>query len=191
VENLPRDGKLRLPGIRNHLLEAHWLTSNQSLAVSDGLVFASFLPKDKFLPVVAVKLEGKLQVIPTDIHPGADNTIRLTSAAADRFYNENGEGYYDPPTLRREQWHFALKKAGSFKVTITYKPGHFARALDVQIGNQTIRTNLYGTEEQAVVSEDLALTASEDILLSLAPAAPRERGAKIDFEIDQVSLSPH
>ncbi len=190
VENQPTDGKLRLPGLRNHLVEAHWLNSNRSLAVSDGSISIYSVPAGKFLPVIAARFEGKLEVVPRAIQPGADDIIHLTSTSADRFYNENGEGYYDSPTLRREQWHFAVKRAGRYKVTITYKPGRFARLLDVQIGNQIVRANLYGTDKQAVVSDGIALAASEDVLLSLAPAAPRERGAKIDFEIDQVSVAP-
>ncbi len=190
VEHSPADGKLVLPGLRNRLIQAHWLNSDQPLQPSVGSVSFNFLPKDQFLPVVAVKFEGKLNVVLPAIQPEADNTIQLTPAAADRFFNDNGEGYYDPPTLRREQWHFAIRQAGKYKVTITYKPGHFARSLDVQIAGQTFRTNFYGTEKQAVVTEKLDLAPSEDILLSLAPAAPRERGAKIDFEIDQVSLTP-
>ena len=191
VEHMPADGKLRLPGLRNHLISAHWLGSTQPLSIDGESVSAAEAPKDQFLPVAAVTFEGRPNVIPPAIQPAAGNTIELTPATADRFYNDNGEGYYDPPTLRREQWHFAIKQPGKYKVTITYIPGRFSRLLDMQIGSQLIKASVYGEEKVPVVDAGtIDLQASEATLLSLSPAAPRERGAKIDFGIERVVLTP-
>jgi alpha-L-fucosidase len=190
VERLPPDGKLQLPGLRNHLMEAHWLGSKESLSVGDASVAINSQPTGQFLPVAAVKFEGKLNVILPAIQPDADKSIELTPAAADRFYNANGEGYYDPPTLRREQWHVAIKQAGTYKITVTYKPGRFSRLLDLQVGDRILKASFYQDAKTVADAGTVDLSPSEDLLLSLSPAAPRERGAKIDFEIERVTLTP-
>jgi alpha-L-fucosidase len=191
VEHMPAGAKLHLPGLRNQLVAAHWLGSTQPLSIDGESIAVTGAPTDQFLPVAAVQFEGPLNVIPPAIQPAADNTIQLLPGTADLFYNDNGEGYYDPPTLRREQWHFAIKQPGKYKVTISYKPGHFSRLLDMQIGTQLIKASFYSDEKVPVVDAGtLNLPASEAMLLSLSPAAPRERGAKIDFDIERVMLTP-
>ena len=193
VEQMPKDGRLVLPGLRNKLAAAHWLGSGlgsqDSLSVGDGFVAASGRPAGQFLPVAVVKFEGALRVVQAAVQPGADDSIRLLPETADRLFNDNGEGYYDAPTLRRDQWHFAVKRAGKYKVTVSYQPGRFSRLLDVEVGGQVLKANVYGKETAASEVGVIELPASEDVLLSVSPAAPRERGAQLDVEIRQVSLT--
>ena len=193
VEQMPKDGKLVLPGLRNKLVEAHWLGLGKalpdSLSVGNGVVNAGSRPAGQFLPVAVVKFDGALQVAQPAIQPGADGVIRLMPDAADRLFNDNGEGYWDGPTLRREQWHFAVKSAGKYKVTVSYQPGRFSRLLDVEVGGHILKASLYGEDKGPAEAGVIELPASEDVLISVSPAAPRERGAKLDVEIGQVLLS--
>jgi len=190
VEHPPVGGQLRLPGMQNRLLNAHWLGLDQSLSVSDGAVSAGSLPGGQFLPVAVVNFEGKLNVLQPAVQPGADQSVHLVSEAADRFYNSNGEGYWDGPTLRREEWHFAVKRAGKYQISMVYKPGHFSRLLEVHVGGTVLNLNVYGDDKQHPATAVVELAASKDTLLSVTPAAPRERGAAIDFDIQQVVITP-
>ena len=73
------------------------------------------------------------------IAPGPENSIVLVPATADRFYNTNGEGYYDSPTLRKEQWHFAVSRSGAYRIQMSYRPGKFARLLDISVGGRVCK----------------------------------------------------
>ncbi len=190
VEQMPKDGRLVLPGLRNQLASAHWLGSGDSLVVGNGFVKAGSLPSNEFLPVAVVKFEGAFRVVQPAVQPGADDSIRLTAASADRLFNDNGQGYWDAPTLRREQWHFAVKRAGKYKVTLRYGAGRFSRLLDVEVGGRILKANVYGEDKGPAEAGVIELAASEDVLLSVSPAAPRERGAKLDVAIGQVVLTP-
>lgn len=189
VEQMPKDGQLHLPGLQNRLMDAKWVGSGESLKVGSGSVTVSSLPAGQFLPVAVVNFAGPLKVLQNAVQPSSDGTVNLLPAAADRFYNNNGEGYYDAPTLRREQWHFAVKQPGRYRITLRYKPGKFSRLLDIQIGGQILKTNVYGAEKQPSDAGTADLQPSEDVVLSIAPAAPRERSAALDVDLEQVSLT--
>jgi alpha-L-fucosidase len=194
VEQWPVDGRLRLPGLKNHILEARWLNSEVAgrlLTEGDAggaAVVVPTLPGGDFLPVVKVTLDGTIKVQPTVAEPGRDGTIRLAAADAERFFNNNGEGYYDAPTIRGLKWDFAVKRAGRYRVEVSYKTGPFSRVVDIQIGGKTMQANLYGHDGQSSVAGTIELEASEDLTLKITPGSPEERGAKLDLEISGASL---
>lgn len=191
VEHLPADGLLRLPGIENRIREAHWLNTDTGgeLQVEDSAVVLSGLPAKEFLPVIDARVEGDLKVQPAVTQPDKSDTIQLVPAEAEKFFNNNGEGYYDPPTLRREKWHFAVKRAGKYKIDVTYKPGPFSRVIDIELGNKLVKANLYGTEAQSATTAPIDLQPSNNVTLSIAPGSPAVRGAKLDLEITKVSIT--
>ncbi len=190
VEKATQDGKLVLPGLQNEILEARLLGSSQPISIDGHALRITSLPATQFLPVVAIKFEGALRVLQPAVHPGTDGVIQLKPETADKFYNDNGEGYYDTATLRREQWHFAVNRAGKYKVAVSYKPGHFSRLLDLEINRQLLKASLYGDEKPPAGVGVVDLPASQDLTFSLSPAAPRERGAQIDVAIEQITLTP-
>jgi hypothetical protein len=71
VEHLPKDGKLRLPGIENHIREARWLDAQMggNLALEDGAIVVSGLNGKEILPVIAVRFDGDLKVQPAVSEP--------------------------------------------------------------------------------------------------------------------------
>ncbi len=188
VEHLPADGHLRLPGLKNRIEEARWLNAGKLEVEGDG-VAVPVLPAHEFLPVIDLRFEGELQVAPAFAErPDASGKITLLPEHADRLFNSNGEGYYDPPTLRSEKWHVAIDRAGFYRVEIAYKRGPFARVVDVQIGSQLLKATLYGKEADAANAGPIALSKSNDLTISIGPGSPATRGAKLDFEITSVSL---
>jgi hypothetical protein len=58
----------------------------------------------------------------------------------------NGEGCYDPPSLRKQEWRFAENRAGAHRYKSTYKPGKFARLLDINLGTRTYKANRHGSD---------------------------------------------
>jgi alpha-L-fucosidase len=194
VEKMPADGRLHLPGLQNPIREASWLNRQNAgklqveTNADGGIIVASTPPTQDFLPVIAVKFDGQLNVQPVAVKPDQNDVIRLMPEDAERFFNSNGEGYYDPPTLRGEKWHAAVKRAGFYDVQVNHKPGPFSRIVDIQIGNKVVKASLYGTESQSMVAGTVSLEPSSNVTVSIAPGSPAERGAKLDLEITSVVL---
>ena len=187
VEHMPSDGRLHLPGLQNRISVAHWLNSTNSLDIEANTLVSHNSPPNEFLPVIDVGFDGNIQVQPAAIQPDANNTITLLPEAADRLFNTNGEGYYDPPTLRSLKWQIAVKQAGNYQVQISYHRGSFARIVDVAIGAKHLKAKLYGKETES--SAGLThLEPSSNLTVIIAPGSPALRGAKLDFEITRVSL---
>jgi alpha-L-fucosidase len=192
VEHPPADGRLKLPGLQNRIHKAYVLgdPGQEALAVTDQQISFPAAAGRNFLPVVAVELEGTPQVLQPAVAPGADGTIVLLPEAADRFYNSNGEGYYDPATLRKEQWHFAVDRPGAYRIQIGYKAGKFAQILDLNVGGKLIKTVVYGGDAGPVSAGTVDLTADKNVMLSVSPGSPVEKGAKLEMQIERVWLTP-
>jgi alpha-L-fucosidase len=190
VEHLPADGRLRLPGMQNSIREAHWLNSENSgkLEIEANTVVTSVSPPNEFLPVIDLRFNGDLQVQPSAAQPDGNDNITLVPENAERLFNANGEGYYDPPTLRSEKWHVAIKRAGLYKVEITFKRGPFSRVVDIEVGSQRLKANLYGSDAESATAGTINLMPSNNLTVSVAPGSPALRGAKLDLEISRVSL---
>jgi len=190
VEHLPANGHLRLPGMQNTIRNARWLNDGAKVTVQDASLVVSGMPANTFLPVIDLEFNEDLQVQPaTAAQPDGQGNITLLPENADKLFNTNGEGYYDPPTLRSETWHVAVKRAGSYKVEIDYKRGRFSRIVDVKFGEQLMKANLYGNEANSAMAGRVELSESGDLVVSVAPGSPAARGAKLDLEITRVVLA--
>jgi hypothetical protein len=175
--------------MENRIRDARWLNTETGgkLQIEGSAVLVSDLPKE-FLPVIDVRFDGELRVQPAVTEPDASDTIRLVAADAEKFFNSNGEGYYDPPTLRSEQWHFAVRRAGKYKIEVEYKPGPYSRVIDIEVDGKLIKANLYGKEQQLSNAGDVELQPARNLSLKIAPGSPASRGAKLDLEITRISL---
>ena len=188
VEHAPQTGRLTLPGLKNRIQGVRFLGNEEAPPPVSAGNTISVKPTKDFIPVIAVDFEGPLQVEQPAVHPGQDGAIRLTTQSADVFYNANGEGYEDPPTIRKEQWHVAIEKPGRYEVVLTHKPGRFSRVLDINIGSQTIKANVYGDDRGPVLAGTVSLERSGDMILTVAPGSPAERAASLDVSLERVSL---
>ena len=188
VERLPKDGHLQLPGMQNNLTAARWL-NGRKLELQGNSVVVPALPANEFLPVIALRFDGALRVLPAAVRLDAHNAITLLPENAEKLFNTNGEGYYDPPTLRSLRWHIAVKQEGRYRVEIAYKRGPFSRIVDVQAGGNLLPTNVYGKEADSAEAGRAYLLQGDDVTVSIAPGSPALRGAKLDFEIKGVTLT--
>ena len=117
-------------------------------------------------------------------------SITLLPESGDRFYNANGEGYYDPPTLRKERWTFTVNHHGQYRIEVKYKPGRFSRLININVNGRVFRTSLYGDEKASAIAGVAELTASPNVVLTVTPAAPFETGAALDVDLTSISLVP-
>jgi alpha-L-fucosidase len=194
VEHPPANGRLDLPGFQNHIRKAYVLGDpaqrllNPDDTEGQKAVLAPASLGREFLPVVVTEFDGEINVVQPAVAPGPQNSIILTPETADRFYNTNGEGYYDSPTLRKERWHFAVTQPGTYRIQVSYRPGKFARLLDVNLGGRVYKANLHGNDSGPTSIGTIQLAPSKDMTLTVSPASPAERGACLDVELDRISL---
>jgi alpha-L-fucosidase len=194
VEKPPADRKLILPGMRNRISKAYLLGDRKvTLAVSDtpsGDPAISFPKETTFLPVVAVEFDGPLMVLQgRRVQAGTDGAIHLQPEQADRFFNSNGEGYYDASTLRKLQWVFSTGAAGHYELRLDSKQSKISRALDLTVDGQTFSPVVYGENPQTIVGR-VELNAGKDIVVTIQPGKPAERGAILDVEMRQLIFKP-
>jgi hypothetical protein len=139
--------------------------------------------------VVAVEMNGEIAVEQTRAAMTRPGVVTLPSEAADHFYNNNGEGYYDPPVLRKLRWTFDVARGGGYRVEITYRPGRFSRRVDVTVGDQLLRASVQGEEKSLLLPDTVALETGSQVTLTVEPGAPRERAAALGFEPIAVRLT--
>ncbi|HVX67635.1 MAG TPA: alpha-L-fucosidase [Bryobacteraceae bacterium] len=197
VTKWPADGRLRLPGFHNRITGAHFLAdrskplsfSNDARAKSIDISGGSHTPP---VTVVAVEFAGALDVAPPSIAPEASGAIVLPAARATRYFNYNGRGYADPPTVYKLRWDFA--PAGKkYRVEITYGKSAAPAPVEVAIGKEKFRIELPTAAADAarsVVIGTVQLPAAESMPLIVTPRRPFVKGDKLAAEVDQVTLTP-
>jgi alpha-L-fucosidase len=195
VQNLPPDGNLILPGMRNPISQAYLLTDpGRHLSVtktSAGDSAIRLAEQKDFMPVVAVDFAGPLDVRQGPIlQVQSDGALILRQDQAERFFNTNGEGYYDAPTLRKEQWVFSVTHAGRFLLQLEIGPGKFSRVLDVTVNGRLFPTTVYGGDKLPTTVGEVQLDAAKDVVITVEPGRPAERGTVLDANVEKVVLRP-
>ncbi|MCU1292284.1 MAG: glycoside hydrolase family 29 (alpha-L-fucosidase) [Bryobacterales bacterium] len=189
VEHPPQSGRIALPGFKNRIQRARLLGDDQGSTLPIlGANVISLKPAQTFIPVIAVDFEGPLKVEQPATHAGTDGVIRLTTRSANLFYNANGEGYSDPPTIRKQEWHVAIDRPGTYKIELLHQPGKFARVLDISIGGRIIKANVYGDDHGPATAGSVKLERSSDMIMTVTPGSPAERAAPLGVTLDTVSL---
>jgi alpha-L-fucosidase len=110
VRDWPRDGKLLLPGLETKLRRAYYLADARKapLPLVAGGVDVSQRRETGPVTVVVAEYDGVLKVSQPVIGGAPGNSLTLLEPQADHFYNYNGEGYYEPPSVYKLQWNFIL-----------------------------------------------------------------------------------
>ena len=92
--------------------------------------------------------------------------------------------YFEHPDQSLDDAQAAKKRHLTAKLLV--KPG--ARVLDIGIGSQMVKANVYGDDHGPVKAGPVALEPSGDMIVTVTPGSPAERAAPLDVAIDTVSL---
>ena len=154
VMGWPRDGKIRLPGLKTGVKKAYLLVQRDKAlsfrrAGKDIVVALPQRAPDPDATVVAVELAGPPEVEPWTIEPAAaDGRIELPVYLAD-IQSEMGQRafldhFYRTTMLANWQsvsdfpeWKFQTSAPGTFEVLISYAAGAKA-AYEIEVDGQTI-----------------------------------------------------
>jgi alpha-L-fucosidase len=204
VRNWPADGWLRLPGLKNKIRSAWYLSDRRrtplhtdvraesaggapAIRVAQHVENAPVTPP---LTVVIADLEGAPDVTPPVIRPDAAGAITLTAAQADTWYNYNGGGYYDPPTVYKRAWHFAITRKGRYRVEIFYNQVEPGANIELVVDRRTIVGQIDRSKGSGSVTiGTVDLTPKDAIPLRIAPS-PYNRGVRLGLDVDHITLTP-
>ena len=136
VFDWPKDGKLRVPGLKNMISSARLLAQPKQMlsVVRDGDDYVISLPQtapDDIATVVELKLDGTPTVEPFRTRPAEDGTITLSAASAEietkfeqKAKKENALGHVFVTRWTRSDdvpyWPAYLAKSEKYEVEIQY-----------------------------------------------------------------------
>lgn len=177
VRQWPPDGHLLLPGLKTTLTKAYYLTDSAKspLPLNNGARKTITVKDPRETPpvtVIVAEFAGPLKVVPPTLPPSADGSLTLTVRQADKFYNYNGHGYYEKPSIYKLQWHFTARP-GRYKLSV--EPGRTGMAVEL---------------DGAPAGEQLALADRDYHTLTITPPKPFVKGDRLPAAVDSVRLQP-
>ena len=196
VDRPPADGVLRLPGVvdtrfgAGHVLDAPQASVGPvGTAAAGATVKVGGLAGAGYMPVVAIPFEGTLHVRPTAVAPGTDGHVRLLAAHAERFFNYNGYGYEDPPTIYKLRWYAGVG-AGDYTLTVHYRDAGASAQMDVWVDGHHRMLALRAGKGTARLQVRRDLGAQPYAMrVELTPVAPFHKGDRLPATIDAVELA--
>ena len=199
VSQRPAGGLLRLPGLRNTITRAYFLAdpSRRALPVNNasGVKNISMPDEQKTPPVTVVvaEFDGPLRVVPPSVQADASGVLTLEASQATSFYNYNGRGYYDPPTVYKQRWDFAPSRAGAYRVEVFYRESETGGPLAFAIGKRIIVAELQRTKGDQAASAKIGtveIGSAESTPFIVTPKPPYAKGAKLGVRIEKIVLTP-
>ncbi|QOY88609.1 alpha-L-fucosidase [Paludibaculum fermentans] len=178
VRQWPADGKLELPGLKTKLRKAYFLTDSGKtpLILDNGSPVKSVTVTKRLetapVTVIVAEYDGALTVIPPTLQPAASGALTLTSKQADSFYNYNGRGYYERPSVYKMEWHFT-SKPGKYRLTVAPTNAGMAVTIDGK-----------------PAGEQVELMAGEYHTLAITPPKPFVKGDRLATVVESVRLTP-
>jgi alpha-L-fucosidase len=192
IHNWPSDGRLQLPGLQTTLSKAYFLSDPTRVPLhidnGDGQKSITITKSHETTPVTVVVAEydGKLAVIPPTTKSDQNGRLVLADKEADHFLNYNGEGYYDRPTVYKEQWAAALGQGGRYRLDIVYDKPQQARRVDVIVEGQRIAATLDGNSR--TTAGIVTLKPSKYFPVEITPPEPFVKGQALGVKITKVEL---
>ncbi|MEK7404056.1 MAG: alpha-L-fucosidase [Acidobacteriota bacterium] len=204
----PRDGQLRVPGLKNKVVSAALVADRAArLKVrregDDAIVTLPAEAPDEIASVVALTLDGPPATAPFVIRPGADGAFRLGVESCEietrfeqRAKKENALGHVfltrwvrpdDIPT-----WTIAAPQAGRYQVEIAYASGRGGEGAEfaVAAGASQVKGKVANTQGDWVFKSfalgEIDLAAGEQTVQ--VRASPR--GGLSAMNLERVVLAP-
>jgi alpha-L-fucosidase len=200
VRKWPGDGRLELPGLQNRLRRAYFLTDAKQTELhvdNSGTRAVDVTPGRETPPltVVVAEYNGNLNVIPPVKLANANGALVLTEKEADHFMNYNGYGYWEPPSVYKEQWAVAFEQGGEYRIEVVYDKPEEPRSIDVTVGGQRLSSSLDGKTPDGQDGSHarttvgvVELRASSYFPIKITPPEPFVKGTKLGVKIERVEF---
>ena len=204
VKELPKDGRLRLPGVVEgtrfgtpYVLGAGGAPAGEVATGGEGAVVeAPGLKTAKgFLPVVVVPFAGRLAVRPAAaVKAVGDGSVALDVAKADSFLNFNGRGYEAPATVYKLRW-YAETAPGRYRAEVHYAKAAEGGTMVLLVGSERHEVKLESGKGDAMWSSEVqvmrgpaAVGGAESV--ELTPKEPFVKGTPLPVKVESVRLVP-
>jgi alpha-L-fucosidase len=199
VKDLPADGALHLPGLRDpqageaYLLNSPAATKFPVTEESNGVkiqVSQTSIENDGFLPVIVLPFSGKLDVQQPSISPETNGTFLLTPDLGDHFFNYNGRGYEAPPTLYKLRWLLAAAP-GTYDVELQLDGSATQANAKLDLVVNGARTALKAASSVSTIKTTIhILTPASTTSIELTPPEPFVKGTALGVTVTALRLSP-
>lgn len=197
ITKWPADGRLRLPGLRNQIVRAAPLGASGSSLKFESVSREPVIDVSTLHPVagptvVVAEFSGALNVVPASIGPDSSGSLVLNSKQATSYFNYNGRGYYDPPTVYKLRWDIAPAQ-GKYRVEIGYRANDAKRSIELTAGGRTLAIELAPARPDrsaSAMAGTLEFGKVESAPLILTPKKPFAKGDRLGVVVDRVTLTP-
>jgi alpha-L-fucosidase len=186
VWDWPADGKLVVPGLKNHVKSATLLATGEKLktsATDDGVVIeVPATAPDVISSTIVLKFKGQPEVEDVVLKQSADGTVALAAADADlhgglQYESGNGKdniGYWTDSS-DYASWTFKVNQPGKYAVTAV-TAGQGTGSYQISIGDQKIsgtapNTGDYATFQSTRLIDALEISAPGIVTLTVKPVA--------------------
>jgi alpha-L-fucosidase len=186
VWDWPADGKLVVPGLKNHVKSATLLATGEKLktsATDDGVVIeVPATAPDAISSTIVLKFKGQPEVEDVVLKQSADGTVALAAADADlhgglQYESGNGKdniGYWTDSS-DYASWTFKVNQSGKYAVTVV-TAGQGTGSYQIGIGDQKIsgtapNTGDYVTFQSTRLIDALEISAPGIVTLTVKPVA--------------------
>lgn len=203
----PKDGQLRVPGLKNLVLNAHLMGGKDKLATrrdsDDILVSLPPLAPDEVASVVVLELDGAPQVTPYYLRPEKDGAIsagvessEIETRFEQRAKKENILGHVylshwtradDVPT-----WNLRVPKAGRYKVAVSYASPKGSEGVEYAVvaGKSQVTGKVKNTDGDLVFKRfdvgEMNLSAGDQLL----QVKPTGKAGTEAMRLERVVLTP-
>ncbi|MFL6606292.1 MAG: alpha-L-fucosidase [Steroidobacteraceae bacterium] len=199
IEKLPKNGVLHLPGLVDTRLTSARILGDKdgttlplTVDASGGHINAARIAElhsGRFMPVVAIAVDGELHVRPAAVASRDDGTVHLTAAHAAHFLNYNGYGYEAPATIYKLRWYAALGP-GRYRATIHYMPMAKPVRANIVVDGHTTTVTFPPDGKVSVMVDRDAAAEPYAMNVDLTPVEPYHAGDALPVRFTTVELSP-
>ncbi len=175
VRERPADGRLKLPGLSTKLTRAYFLADpeRRPLEVRGGEIrMPETGLKTPPVTVIVAEYQGALEVTPPLVAPGGNGALTLSAQQADKFYNYNGRGYYEKPSVYKLQWNFAAA------------PGRYRVSVEPPVADASVEIDGQPAGGVATLSQRTFHT------LAITPKKPFAKGTRLSAIPGSVIVTP-
>lgn len=194
VMDWPEDGKITLPGLANKVLEVSEDGSSSKLnwdrKGNDLVVELPDKPMDSVLPVIKVKMDGKLKVIPTStVSTNADSTWTIGEKDMNLGYSyaDQGNYYSTKQTTIRQTAYLESKNNDPVYLDLRAKANP-DKSYHIQIGNHS--EVMTGKQLNDSVIGPFDVPANEVVPLTITLDDPAHNGEELDLQFSSAYLAP-
>jgi len=161
VFDWPKDGNLKIPGLKNTVTKAYHLSAVSKIALNviengdDKVIEIGTNPTNKNVSIIVVEYEAQLDIIDPVINPNDQNIIILRDKTAIKHGKYGMTSYRSIIKDDHRSWNIALEDEGTYEVQVIYRMKYDEKDFAIQVGGQELTFKLFGKAPETAEIEEM------------------------------------